>query len=503
MGSISKARKRGVDDLIRENDLDDVIIFGVGKLSKDSIPRLEKNYHILFLVDNDKKKWGTIFRNYKVKCPNKIKDFNCKVIISSTKYGLEMKEQLEDIGVAEDRIYFCYSHETGNELEIKVRPSKEQLIQYDLLHRKEYSTNRRKVLVLCIAYSVYTKQLIENISKRYDNVEFSLLTRAEENTKKINSQYLRHIYCYKTKIDLKEILEQLPVYDAMQLLWIEQEWAYFYQLIREKTKLLNLNVGGSDFYRADREKREYKRKLIMCADRITAETEKTVQEFRAYYRKETIDKMGLLPFGIEVLDWINASRTCDRNKLKEKFHIPLNKIVITCGHNAIEEHQHIKMISVLKQLPKNIKELIVCVFPMTYPQNKKDYINSVQAELEGSGLEHVVLTEFMNFQSMAEYALISDIMIHVQTTDQLSSTMLEEMYAGSIVIAGSWLPYQSLHDMEIYFLDVDTIPEVTMVLEDVVANIENYKEKCRGNSEIVWNHSSWDELAPKWRALWD
>lgn len=492
-----------MDDLIKGEDMEDAILFGIGKLGKESISFLEKKYQILFLADNDKTKWGTIFNNYMIDCPDKIKEYSCKVIISSTNYGLEMKEQLEDIGVTRDRIHFCYRCGTGNVSEFEVSPLKEQLIQYDLLHTKEHITTCRKVLILCIAYSVYTKQLIENISKRYDNVEFSLLTKAEENTEKINSQYLKHIYCYKTKIDLKVILEQLPVYDAMQLLWIEQEWAYFYQLIREKTKLLNLNVGGSDFYRADRKKKEYKRKLIMCADRITAETEKTVQEFRAYYRKETIDKMGLLPFGIEVLDWINASRTCDRNKLKKKFHIPLNKIVITCGHNAIEEHQHIKMISVLKQLPKNIKELIVCVFPMTYPQNKKDYINSVRTELEGSGLEHVVLTEFMNFQSMAEYALISDIMIHVQTTDQLSSTMLEEMYAGSIVIAGSWLPYRSLHDMGIYFLDVDTIPEVTTVLGDVVVNIENYKEKCRGNSEIVWNHSSWDVLSPKWRALWD
>lgn len=487
--------------------MEDAILFGIGKSGKEIISFLEKQYHILFLADNDKTKWGDMFKNYMIECPDKIKKYSCKVIILSAKYGLEMKEQLEDMGVAKDRIYYCYRCEAEDGLQFEVRSLKEQLkkqlIQYDLFHAEENTTTRRKVLVLCIAYSVYTKQLIENISRRYDNVEFSLLTRAGENKEKINSRYLKHIYQFNTTIDLKMILEQLPVYDAMQLLWIEEEWAYFYRLIREKTKLLNLNVGGSDFYRADKEKREFKRNLIMCADRITAETEKTVHEFQTYYKKETIGKMGRLPFGIEVLDWINKTQTLDKNKLKERFLVPSEKIIITCGHNAIEGHQHIKIISALKRLPKNIKEQIVCVFPMTYPQNKKDYINDVRIELEESGLEYVVLTEFMDFQSMAEYALISDIMIHVQTTDQLSSTMLEEMYAGSIVIAGSWLPYQSLHDMGICFLDVDTIPEVTTVLGDVVTNIENYKEKCRGNSEIVWNHSSWDVLAPKWRALWD
>ena len=123
--------------------------------------------------------------------------------------------------------------------------------------------------------------------------------------------------------------------------------------------------------------------------------------------------------------------------------------------------------------------------------------------LSKSGLEFVVFTDFMDFQDMAEYALISDIMLHVQTTDQLSSTMLEEIYAESIVIAGKWLPYSSLHEMGIYFLDVDEIKDITCLLEDVVMNINEYKQRCRGNSDIVWNHSSWNALAPKWHALWE
>lgn len=104
---------------------------------------------------------------------------------------------------------------------------------------------------------------------------------------------------------------------------------------------------------------------------------------------------------------------------------------------------------------------------------------------------------------MAEYALVSDIMIHVQTTDQLSSTMLEEMYAGSIVLAGKWLPYQSLHKKGMFFLDVDEICDITMILEDVVENIEKYRTKCERNKVIVRKHSSWDELASKWYALWN
>lgn len=483
--------------------MQDVILFGIGEVATEAIPWLEKDYHILLLTDNDPKKWGTMYERYLIEPPDKILIYNCKIMISSVAYGVEITKQLEAMGIERSRICFLYKSKINNRPHFEVCTLEKTLIQYDVLYEEEYKTECRKVLVFCNGYSVYTKQLIENISKRYDDVEFSLLTKEKNYKEKITIKQLKHIYCFRTTIDLKMILEQLPMYDAMQLLWIERNWVSVSELIRNKTKKLNLNVGGSDFYRASKDERELKRSLIACADWITAETEDTVRAFQEYYKEDVDTKIALLPFGIEVLEWINLSWDLNKDILKERFRIPNKKMVITCGHNAIEEHQHMEIISALEKLSEPIKQKVVCVFPMTYPRGREKYISEVDNRLNESGLEYVILTDFMDFQSMAEYALISDIMIHVQTTDQLSSTMLEEMYAGSVVIAGSWLPYQSLHEMGIYFLDVDSIPDVTAVLEDVVKNFESYKEKCKGNSKIVWNHSSWDVLAPKWRALWD
>lgn len=288
----------------------------------------------------------------------------------------------------------------------------------------------------------------------------------------------------------------------MQLLWIEQEWAYFYQLIRKKTKHLNLNIGGSDFYRANTEERNFKKKLIQCADKVTAETTGIIQDVEMYYKDVVHNKIGLLPFGIEVLDFMHFVKQEDQYRFKKDHHISQNKLVVTCGHNAAKEHQHMAIIDALCALPKEIKEKITCVFPMTYPSGMDTYIDEVHSRMQGTDIDYVILTDFMDFQEMAEYAMISDIMIHVQTTDQLSSTMLEELYAESIVIAGSWLPYQSLHEKGIYFLDVNTIPDSTDIMKDVVTHVEAYRDKCKGNKKIVWEHSSWDELAPKWHALW-
>lgn len=489
----------------------DVIVFGIGRAAKKIFSIIEQEYHIIFFVDNNEESWETTFEGYLVKCPDEIQKYDCDIIITSTLYGAEIVKQIEDMGVDHNRIFLsrgfqsdiAYEYEICPLLGDRVKSTGLPLVQYDLYDMEESTSDKKKVLILCSTYSVYYKQLIENISRRYEDIEFSLLTCAKESKTNVISNRLKHIYIYRTMADLKTILEQLPVYDAMQLLWIERAWAYFYKLIRQKTRRLNLNVGGSEFYRADMKERDYKRELIACADRITAETVGTIEDFGQYYRKDIKNEVGLLPFGLEVLEYIKQSENTDKDIIKEKYHIPFGKYIVTCGHNANPAHQHMKLIDALEQLPNCIKENIVCVFPMTYQQRQDSYISDINDRLLRTGLDYVVLTEFMNFHEMAEYAIISDVMIHVQTTDQLSSTMLEEMYAGSVVLAGSWLPYHSLHEMGIFFLDVNTIADVTTSLEEVIKNIDEYKKKCAGNKEIVWKHSSWDELASKWHALWE
>lgn len=488
------------------------IVFGTGEVGKSVASFIEKQHHILFWTDNNEKKWGTVFENYLVKPPKEIKKYDCSVVIASTKYEIEIAGQLEQMGIGKDRIYFCRKFQTDNTYEYEIYPclvenlssTGKTLAQYDLYCAKEdKKANCKKVLIFCIFYSTYTKQLIENMSKRYKDIEFSLLTNAKDSKENILSEQLKHIYYFETMADLKSILDQLPVYDAMQLLWMEREWVYFSKDIREKARRLNLHVGGSDFYRSTDAERCFRRNLIKCADCVIVQTEGTRKEFEAYYGEDVKDKTILLPYGIEVLELIDRIPYNLKNKLREKYHITQDRIVITCGHNANDAHQHIKLIDALEKLPQNVKKLIICVFPMTYPKGCDTYIQRVCERLEKSGLDYVVLRKFMDFQEMAEYALISDVMIHVQTTDQLSSAMLEEMYSGAVVIAGKWLPYRSLHEMGIFFLDVDEICDTTKILEEVIINKGNYKEKCIGNKEIVRRHSSWDELAPRWRMLWD
>ena len=93
-------------------------------------------------------------------------------------------------------------------------------------------------------------------------------------------------------------------------------------------------------------------------------------------------------------------------------------------------------------------------------------------------------------------------MIHVLKFDALGTTVIEHMYSGYAVIDGSWIPYQSLRDRGIEFLSVDSIDDLDAVLKDVINRLDEYKNKCQKNKNIIEEMSSWDNMSKKWIELW-
>lgn len=483
-----------------------VVVFGTGVNAMRSVRFLEKRYNILWYVDNNIEKVGKKIENYEIKSSESLNSYIDYVIIIAEYHTYEILNQLEKIGIKKDKVMSLLCTYSGESYHFDIYPINKieyndtgrQLLSYDLLKKTE-QYKKRKVLIFAKFYSVYTKQLVENLHKRYNDIELSILTGAKETKEMIDNKSIAHIYYFESMQDLIDILNKLPQYDVAQLLWIEEIWAYFAEEIRASFKKLNLCVGGSDFYRASKQDLMFKEKLIKLADNISAETPQTISDFAEFYNLDP-QKIKLLPFGLEVIDYINMEKTSNE-EIRKRFNIPLDKIVVTCGHNAVQAHQHLKLIECLKDIKQEIKDRVIFVFPMTYPSKRNEYINRIRQKLEEYNLPYMIITEFMDFKLMAQYALISDIMIHVQTTDQLSSTMLEEMYTSSVIIAGIWLPYKILHKRNIYFLDADDIQDAVIKLEQVVNNINVYKQKCSANKEIIWKYHSWNSLVSKWYKL--
>lgn len=490
-----------------EEAKEQIALYGLGNAGKSIYPYIKERYDVLFWADANEKLWGKEYYGIPICPPHYFKSYRGKVLVATTdSYFVEISQNLMNMGINKENIFRGQHHIYDQKEEIVpfdisfLKGESVCLKDVDLCHNVE-NTAPCKVMVLCAFYSVYAIQLIENLKRRYPTIEFSLLCNSEKYKSELMG-YASHIYVYHSYKELYGILDALPMYTVFQMLWIENIWVFFRGIIRSKCKKLNLCVGGSDLYRARVAESIYKEDLINMADTISAETDQTILDFTLKY-SQTKKKMKWVNFGIEALDYIDRELMHDLGKIRKEFGISCGKRIITCGHNANNSHQHLKIIKELKRLKQESKDRMILVFPMTYPGGQDGYIDQVQNELDASGFEYRILTEFMDTVEMARYALISDVMIHVQTTDQLSSTMLEEMYAGSVVVAGSWLPYGMLRDKGVEFWSVEDIEGLADVIGDIMENYDTYRYKCERNRDVIHKLSSWDEAGKRWIKLWD
>ena len=116
------------------------------------------------------------------------------------------------------------------------------------------------------------------------------------------------------------------------------------------------------------------------------------------------------------------------------------------------------------------------------------------------GCQTVIMREFMNDEQCARLRLASDAFIHAITTDALSSTMLDYLYAGTCVIAGSWLPYPQLDEKGIQLHRFDDFDQLPALIEKAVrGEIVGLTPEQRA---VFPDEGSWEALLPKWLGMY-
>ncbi len=366
-----------------------------------------------------------------------------------------------------------------------------------------------KILILCTLESTYVLQLYTYMKKYYPHIRYSIFTMKSAETyyrENLKLEEEEAIYSFGAH-DYLCYLEarKLPHFDVIHSLWMEQFWGEAAGVLRKKCDAWFCSVGGSDLYRqsANIFFRFLQKRIVKRADWISSEGEETREYFEKVYdiKKRDVPHT-IIRFGVDILDSFEKLCNADVGKIKDKFGIPRNKLVIMCGTNGKKEHQHMKMLDAIEKLPKETLEKCCLLIPMTYG-GTEEYIESVRKRAVSVKNDSVVLKRFLSTDEMAEIAVATDIMVHVQTTDQLSSAMLSHMYCGNIVIAGSWLPYDILRRKGIEFVSIDNICELTKQLKNIMSNVEQWKVKCKKNAEVVYELSSWKHSAKEWYYVYD
>lgn len=367
-----------------------------------------------------------------------------------------------------------------------------------------------KVLLISSTGTPYVPQLWNYLKKYHKNIQYSLLTidvQMNYYEKNLSLQEGEKIFTYhydRLYKGLRKTIQTLPEFDIVHFLWMEWFYGLFVSELRKKTKKIYISVGGSDLYRDSKRfhVRMFQKRLIKYADYFSSENAQTRDYFYDVYgRNCSKSPHHIVNFGVDILDAMEG--IYEKTELREKWGIPTDKYVIALGHNGRREHQHLAMIDAIEKMDRDLREKCFFLIPMTYLVPEESYVDEIKVRLDSFGAKYLLLRNYMNVTEMAETVAVCDAMVHVQTTDQLSSTMIAHMYAGNVVIVGSWLPYESLRKANIKFYSIDEISKLTPMISDVLCKQELYVRECKSNKERVYHFSSWEYAAKKWYGIYE
>lgn len=267
------------------------------------------------------------------------------------------------------------------------------------------------------------------------------------------------------------------------------------KMMNNKTKLIVWYIG-SDLLRITHRKQNSLIRLTNSLKPINVcVNQKLDNAFKALINDKGCDL--ICDFGISSIATID-SYLKKKSLLKESFlKIDPDLYTIAIGYNACSAQQHQAVIDSLVTLDADVKSKICLVLPMTYHGEKK-YIESIKRLLLASGFKYLVLEDFLNSDEMAKLWCSIDMLIHAQTTDALSASMLEALYAGCNVLNGAWLEYSEL---EKWGISVQTFTHFCDIPNIVKSNLTNKNEFNSLIRKRIYEYASWDACIKKWKEI--
>lgn len=267
--------------------------------------------------------------------------------------------------------------------------------------------------------------------------------------------------------------------------------------IRENDTKLIISIWGSDLYRISDKTKEKRQKVYPQVDLIHVESPGVKKDFLNTYR---VDERRVVScnFGVYLFENINRLRN-DKDSIIEKM-LPKeakDKIIVTCGYNARKGQQHAIMIEQLKSLPEEYKKRLFVVFPLTYTVSYDSFLDEIEDELKDFDIPYYCFREKLGVDDLAKLRILSDVVINIQISDALSSSLVEYFYAGNIMLLGDWLPYEFLkEEYDIHYIPI-RINNVAEKIQSVIDNFDKETLLARDNITKTYVLASWESVSSR------
>jgi len=259
--------------------------------------------------------------------------------------------------------------------------------------------------------------------------------------------------------------------------------------IKKDQKIL-ISFWGSELLKASQTELSKQKMWLQNAQKISIQSDKLKQKLIAkhtYLDKEKIE-ICLYPPAQEIYSAI---------ELQKDTLIRADKIQIQIAYNGSTNQNHIAIIKQIDALDSALKSQIELILPFTYGTNEA-YKEEVLDALKVADLEYKMIDSFLEFDELAKMKVRTDVFIHLPKTDAFSASMTEALFAGNILITGSWLPYDKLKSNQIHYHDISAIEELPTKLQFIIAQIDKEKKSSESNAAKVRGLLNYDMLVNNW-----
>ena len=200
---------------------------------------------------------------------------------------------------------------------------------------------------------------------------------------------------------------------------------------------------------------------------------------------------------IEYLEKLVGTRT--RAESKRLWGFAPDRLTATIGYSGKSLHDHIAVIGTLARCAEaeTLRRRLELVLPMTYGCGP-GYIREVEDALRGSGFKYRILKDFLDEAAVAELRNSCDIMLQLSRRDAASRSVVEYLIAGSAVISGDWLPYQTFKDAGFRLYEVHSLNEAPRRITEVLDNWDRVVAEGLENRKVGLGRYTWDVCITAW-----
>lgn len=238
--------------------------------------------------------------------------------------------------------------------------------------------------------------------------------------------------------------------------------------------------------------------IISKANQINRLSEQAYERFNAFFGNKYDYLLTATPlrFGTLALPYIKKLK---ENKSVEQCKNALgisddDAVTIAIGYNGKSRQQHQCVLKELNVLNDEIKHKLFLILHIVGCDSayKTELINAAKQ----TNIPHMIIDRSLDFEEISVLRIATDIFIHAQTTDGLSGSIRECLYADTLVINPTWIRYDELKKIGIEYIEYNHFNEIPLIIEKYIGGaIEVDLDK---NSRLIYQDHSWENVYTKW-----